>query len=236
MGDYTIEDIRRKVQDLSRDQEWNHFYDLKGVRTRSQHVNSPGYNTAKWKRLEPILSKIIDEEINSVLDVGCSDGYYSIELAKLHKNIAVTGIDLDDLRIQRCKFVKKIFQIQNSSFKTADLYDLMSSKKTHDIVMGLGLLHRVPDLEQCIRDLCSMANKFVVFEFKTLKTSEPSFLHKGGETKSNCLNGLYKIPSISYVKNEMAIHGFSSYIAVEDDNSDLKYPRTIMVGKNESSI
>jgi hypothetical protein len=62
MGDYTIEDIRRKVQDLSRDQEWNHFYDLKGVRTRSQHVNSPGYNTAKWKRLEPILSKIIWRE------------------------------------------------------------------------------------------------------------------------------------------------------------------------------
>lgn len=223
--------IKKKVRELGVTQEWNHQYYLPfGIRTRGTDVNSSGYNLNKWKRLRPILDEVINQESLSILDVGCSDGYYSIELAKSYSRLNVEGVDLDPVRIDRCNFIKDIFQVENCKFSVTDLYDLIESDAKYDIVMGLGLLHRVPDLEGCINDLCSLAKHFVVFEFKTIKTKKSAFVNMGGETKSNKLNGLYKMPSIKYVSDAISMHGFKIHTILEDKSS-LKYPRTIIVGK-----
>lgn len=227
------EEIDLEIKRLSEKQPWNHqFYLPHGLKTREVDIDSPGYNTKKWPRLSSIFKKILGENCKSVLDVGCSDGYYSIQIARENPQTSVLGIDLDSLRIERSNFIKTLAEVENCHFSTLDLYDLISKKTKYDVVMGLGLLHRVPRLEKCIDDLCTLSNRYVIFEFKTYKTKESSYIDQGGKTKSNALNGLYRIPSIKYVEEILERNGFNLHILLED-NSSLNYPRTILVGKNE---
>ena len=230
--------IEKEVIRLSKDQEWNHQYFLPhGVSTRDVDVKSPGYNINKWARLAPIFDEIVKNKVSTVLDVGCSDGFYCIRLGKRYKSLSIKGIDLDDIRIERSNFVKSLVESSNCDFEVLDLYDLMKKKIKYDVVMGLGLLHRVSDLEQCLSDLCSLSNQFVIFEFKSLKEEEDcDFIDFGGATKTNSLNGLYKVPSVRYVQDRLEKYGFKVQSVDIDKSSSLKYPRTILVGKNEQSI
>lgn len=224
------EEIKSEIKRLSESQPWNHqFYLPHGLKTREFDIDSPGYNTNKWLRLSPIFKKILSENCKSVLDVGCSDGYYSIQVATENTQTSVLGIDLDSLRIERSNFVKSLLEVKNCNFSTLDLYELISKNIKYDIVMGLGLLHRVPDLDKCIDDLCSLSNRYVIFEFKTYRSEEPAYIDQTGATKSNTLNGLYKIPSIKYVEERLQKKGFKTHTLLEDDSS-LNYPRTILVG------
>ena len=227
-------EIEEKIHELSLEQPWNHQYHLPhGISTRKDDINSPGYNINKWKRLLEIFSKIIDDKINTCIDVGCSDGYYCIEAAKLFVNTQFTGLDLDPLRIERAKFIKKVLGIPNAEFVHEDLYNLIEKNSKFDLVMGLGLLHRVPDLDRCLKDLSEISNQYLILEFKSLNSELPKFIDHGGVTKSNSLNGLYKTPTVSYVEEKLLCEGFRT-IHVSKDDSNLKFPRTIVVGeKNE---
>ena len=224
-------EIQKKVEELSREQEWNHQYELPfGIKTRNRDINSAGYNINKWQRLLPILVNSIGNRIESCIDVGCSDGYYCVEGAKLLKDTHFTGLDLDPVRIERANFVKNVLEIKNVDFIHEDLYDLISKNLKFDLVMGLGLLHRVPDLDKCIYDLAQVSKKYIILEFKSLKGEGETFLDHGGKTKSNKLNGLYKTPTIDYVKKEIEKSGFVC-THVFEDGSSLRFPRTILIGE-----
>ena len=215
-------------------EEWNHQYVFpNNIKTRKDDVNSPGYNINKWERLKPIFEEIKVEN-KTFLDVGCSDGYYSIELAKLGAK-HVLGSDLDELRIKRANFAKEMLDIDNVDFERLDLYKIPKNK-FYDVTIGLGLLHRIPDMLTCLEKMSEISNTIVV-EFKTYKSADDTFLDHGGKSKSNSLNGLYKTPTISYVCNRLRALGHKNIKIYEDSDSHLNYPRTIIVGsKNEQSF
>ena len=75
--------LRDKVLKLSEKGQWNCCFDFPfNIKTRTKHINSPGYNLNKWPRLSPILKNLLKNN-KTVLDIGCGDGYYSIECAKM---------------------------------------------------------------------------------------------------------------------------------------------------------
>ncbi len=217
-------EIESRVKELSKKEEWNHSYELPyDIRTRHTDVDSPGYNPNKWKRLEPILDSIGIEN-KSVLDIGCSDGYFSIECARKTSE-RVLGIDLDPFRIERANFINEIFGLSNVKFDVVDLYDI--PEDGFDVVLGLGLLHRVPDIDQCMKKIASIG-RYALLEFKTLKGDSPLIEGGGGKTKSNQYNKLYSIPTQSYVINKMQEFGMSDYLIFGDFGS-LTYKRSIIL-------
>ena len=131
------DEIIKKIEQLKEpgNEEWNHqFYLPENIKTRIKDINSPGYNINKWDRLRPIIKKLNPKE-KTFLDIGCSDGFYSIEIAKLGAK-HVLGSDLDDLRINRAKFIKEVLKIKNVSFESLDLYKI-SEGKEYDVVISL---------------------------------------------------------------------------------------------------
>ena len=140
---------------------------------------------------------------------------------------SVLGIDLDPLRVERSNFAKEIYDLKNIEFKVADLYELEDELK-FDIVLGLGLIHRVPDIRLCLSQLASLGEN-IVLEFKTLNSSESRCEYHGGKTKSNKYNGLHYIPTKKYVIDSMLKYGFDEYDVIEDKNSGLNYKRTIII-------
>jgi len=223
------DELQRRIKELS-ESDWNHYFELPhGLVTRSSHINSPGYCITKWQRLKPLLESI-DVTDKTVIDIGCSDGYFCIETAKLGAK-HVHGTDVDDIRIRRANLVKEVMNIKNVSFDAISLYDSPVDKK-YDVALGLGLLHRVPDIEGCIEYLGNVADTLVL-EFKMFKDSRNICYNPQQETKSNSYNKLYGVPTKSFVETRLEKMGFTNNKFIFDEVSHLNYPRTILISSKE---
>jgi predicted RNA methylase len=214
-------DIQKQISDLS---PWNHLYEFDGIKTRKD-IDSPGCNIRKWKRLEDVFNKCSIKN-KSVIDVGCSDGYFSIKMKEFGAE-KVLGIDPDEKRIKNANFAKDFFDLDRVEFLPVDIYDLFYDQVKYDVSVALGFLHRIPDIYKALETLCRISDT-VVLEYKTLRDERPVCLWGGGQVKHNKLNQLYFIPSISFVKGVMSDFGFQS-IYIDLDKSKLNYKRTIQV-------
>jgi len=224
-----IDHIKEKVLEFAEKEEWNHqFYLPAGIKTRLTDINSPGYNINKWRRLDPIIEKL-NPKGKTILDIGCSDGYYSIQCAKKGIKYAV-GIDPDPLRIERANFIKDVLEINNIKFEIKDLYKLKENKK-YDIILGLGLLHRIPNILRCLEKMSKLSNTLIL-EFKTYNSLADVCISGEKEMKSNKYNKLHSIPTQTFVRKRMEDFGFKNNVFF-DDNSHLNYKRTILVSSKE---
>ena len=211
-----IATIRKRIKDFASEQEWNHQYHLSdGIRTREKDVDSPGYNTVKWERLRPILDKI-NLSGKKVLDVGSSDGFYAIKCALLGAD--VLGIEIDELRVDRANFMQKVLDVSNVSFISKSLYDFEGEK--FDVILGLGLLHRIPNMHEFLKKASAMSDTLndEVFDGKK-------------QTKLNNYNTLHGIPTNKFVKNRLVDLGYTSFDFILDKDSHLTFKRTICVAK-----
>tara|TARA_R110000824_G_scaffold198336_3_gene382323 strand:+ start:2325 stop:2996 length:672 start_codon:yes stop_codon:yes gene_type:complete len=220
----TDEQLRSRIEELAENGQWNCCYKFpNNINTRTYHVDSPGYNLNKWKRLEPLLDNI-NLTGKTVIDIGCGDGYYAIQCAKKEAKY-VLGIDIDSLRIKRGILAKEVFNLNNVNFKCIDLYN--DSIKEFDIVMGLGLLHRLPDIEKCLQKMSLIAST-IVLEFKGTQDSKNLQLNQ--QAKHNKYNKLYSIPSIEYIKQVLKKYNYNTFKTCLDTTSNLRFKRHIIVG------
>jgi SAM-dependent methyltransferase len=227
------DEIQKKVTEYSSVEEWNHNYLFPfGITTKNDDKVSPGNNVNKWKRLNKIF-KNINILNKSIIDVGCSDGYYSNKCALLGAKY-VLGIDPDDLRINRAKFASEILKIKNVGFKNLDIFNNHLNDKNFDIVLALGILHRVPDLYGFLKRLTELGD-ILILEFKTFETSDSLSKWGGGETKLNKFNRLFFIPSIQLV-TDLLDHLNFDIKEVDRDNSKLKYKRTIITAQKKKIL
>lgn len=218
-------ELQRKVFELSENGEWNCYFEFPfGIKTRTNHINSPGYNVNKWRRLKPFIKELLIND-KTLIDIGCGDGYYAIECAKMGFD-HVVGSDIDTLRIKRAKLAKQVFDLDNVDFKSIDLYKDEIEK--FDIAMALGLLHRIPDIEDCLRKMSQIADTLIL-EFKTYDTEKAEYLNKYEQSKSNEHNKLYSIPSVNFVKSFLQSMGYTDFNILPDKDSNLRYKRSIVI-------
>ncbi len=160
--------IERTVRILGEQQPWNHNFELPhGVQTRPGVQVSQGKNLVKLARLQPILDDI-DLAQKTVLDVGCNEGFFSIHMAKA--GAQVLGIDIDEKRIAKARFVKEILGLGNEvTFNVMDIYsDEFKSLRRFDLCLCLGFIHRVPDPFRALAALADRSDT-IIFEWKALK-------------------------------------------------------------------
>ena len=226
-------EIQEKVNEFSEVEDWNHYYEFPyNIKTLKKLPDSPGNNLNKWNRLKQVL-KTIGIKNKSIIDIGCSDGYYSNKCAKLGaKN--VLGIDLDDLRIQRAKFSSEILKLENVEFKNLDIYGTDLDDESFNVVLALGILHRVSDMYGFLKRISELGDTMVL-EFKTFNSKDSVCRWGGAKTKGNEFNNLFFLPSIKFVSDILESLNFN-VVEVKKDNSKLKFKRTIIVAKLKKTI
>lgn len=217
------EHFQRKVDELGKNQGWNHYYNFDGVETMKK-IDSPGFNLNKWERMKKAFLR---HSINGVdvLDVGSSDGFFSIEAGKM--GAAVDGIDPDPERVRKANFAKSCSPVQAVDFYCTSIYDF-EPEITYDMTFALGLIHRIPDIYTAL-EVITGCSKSVLLEYKTLDDKRPICLWGGGEKKLNKFNQLYFIPTVSFVEGIMKDFGFGSVYLDKDEESHLNYKRTIQL-------
>ena len=129
-----------------------------------------GYLYSTTKRLscrianQRITDAILDIAMirgKRVIDIGCGDGTYTIELLQAGAG-EVVGVDAAESAVEcargKAKGLNKIF------FHTADIYSLGEPEKRYDIAILRGILHHLYEVEKAIRCISNVADEIIVLE------------------------------------------------------------------------
>jgi 2-polyprenyl-3-methyl-5-hydroxy-6-metoxy-1,4-benzoquinol methylase len=113
------------------------------------------------RRISEAIIALADLNGKRVLDIGCGDGVYSIELLKAGAR-EVVGVDAAEKAIQCAQ--KKSEGLQGIRFQTADIYRLEQPEQRYDVAIVRGILHHLYEADKAIQVISRVADEIIVLE------------------------------------------------------------------------
>lgn len=106
------------------------------------------------------------------LDVGCHEGYYAVELAKLGVR-SVLGVDVREDSLQKARFVARAMALTNVTFEVSDAEELATrTPGPFDLTLALGLLYHVENPMRCLRNISAVTGRAAVIETQVIEEVE----------------------------------------------------------------
>src|SRR4051812_22291240 len=127
--------IPQRIAELG---EWFHNIDLRGHPTAPHHFLGD-YPAVKWRRFASALPA--DLRGQTVLDVGCNGGFYSIELKRRGAD-RVVGIDWDERYLAQARFAAETSGVA-IEFRRLSVYDVAALRERFDVVLFMGVLYHL---------------------------------------------------------------------------------------------
>lgn len=216
---YSKEELEQAVRRLGQEQAWNHAFELPhGVWTAPPKQTSRGKNLVKWERIRGYLEQI-DLTGKRVLDVGCNDGFFSVQMTRAGAK-EVVAIDISEHRINKARFVLDVLGIDNARVERLDIYDdRLKDLRRFDFMLCLGFLHRVPDLYGAVEVLTGISD-MILFEWKAYRRGNPElplleFDGRMSVPEDPYSRGFFR-PSIGAMKAMLRINGFEWFCVADD--------------------
>ena len=101
-----------------------------------------------------ILSQLVDADIKSLADVGCSNGYLTNLISEKFQISQVIGLDNDE---ENLGIAKKLYP--DIQFKPVNLNQKAEAEAKYDIVTCLETLEHVGNLNQALQNILSITEK-----------------------------------------------------------------------------
>lgn len=214
-------EIKFLVEEFENKQPWNHNFTLPGnIETRAGDFKSPAKNYNKLKRLEEVFAAI-DLNNKMVLDIGCNEGFFTLEMA--NRGATVTGLDVDEVRLEKAEFIRALLSPTNSiNFLCKNFLSDDVNVGCADVVLCLGFLHRVPDPISAISKLATMGN-ILIFEWKAHPTGTPNYpsavFTQQPINQADNYGTEYWLPSVDAVKAILSRYGFNKTYLLKNPGS-----------------
>jgi SAM-dependent methyltransferase len=212
------EEVERKVRELGVEQPWNHDFELcEGVHTAPGVQRSQGKNTVKLARLKPLF-EAIGLRGKRVLDIGCNEGFFALYMAA--QGASVIGIDIDERRIAKARFVQSLIGTGDVDLRVTDIYSpAFAVLPTSDVCVCLGVIHRVPDPVSALSAIAKKAD-MLVLEWKALKFGphDEAFAYFTAKPvdEQDFYGTEYWLPSFAAVERILARLGFTHFHRVDE--------------------
>ena len=114
-----------------------------------------------WRQIAPHLPA--DLTGWRALDIGCASGFLAFELAK--RGAWVTGIATDPHRLSQAQETAERLGLgSRTEFRLMQVYDLASTWETYDLVLFLGVFHRLRYPLLALDIVARKAKKLLVFQ------------------------------------------------------------------------
>jgi SAM-dependent methyltransferase len=95
---------------------------------------------------------LVDKRCKNVLDVGCGEGVFTFEMAKILESGTVTGIDIDKDVLARNGRLKDKLGLSKCSFKFGDILKF-EDKNKYDLVVTVDNLEHIEDDVGALRQM-----------------------------------------------------------------------------------
>ena len=173
-SNYSKEEIKKH---LEQNDTWYHAMNINGIQTKSTRTSSQ-YQT--W------VSQIIPDDLTgkSILDLGCSDGFYSFLCEQRNANrilaIDYEGFDKHKIMSESGKKVnannfelyKKLLD-SKVEYRKLDVYNIDLIKETFDFVLFFGLYYHLENLISALKKIYSVVNDSVFLAGHILESENP---------------------------------------------------------------
>ena len=133
--EWTPEQIQQRVRDLG---QWFHNLNLRGVSTAPDHFLGD-YPAVKWSRFAHALPADLSGQ--TVLDIGCNAGFYSIEMKRRGAE-RVVGIDSDEKYLAQARFAAEVYGV-DIDFRRMSVYEVAALGEQFDLVLFMGVLYHL---------------------------------------------------------------------------------------------
>jgi tRNA (mo5U34)-methyltransferase len=130
--------LEQKIAELG---PWFHNFQLAdGVWTNPAGGPGPQYPDGRWQIIRPLLPHV---SAKSVLDIGCSSGFFSLKLKELGAGY-VLGVDAGEQpkAIDQARFAARTLGL-DVDFQILSVYDLDRIGREFDIVLFMGVLYHL---------------------------------------------------------------------------------------------
>jgi tRNA (mo5U34)-methyltransferase len=184
------------LAELKRLEPWFHCIDIgNGLATKSRSaVGEPvEHPRPTWERVKACLPDDLSGQ--TILDVGCNAGFYSIEM-KRRGAARVLGIDSQRDLIRQAVFVRKVTQL-DIDYQRMSVYDLdPRDVGQFDITLALGLIYHCKHLVLALEKLFLVTRSLLVLETAIYppRKSPGSFVYPVG-------GGQSKLHPLAYIEN-----------------------------------
>lgn len=115
------------------------------------------------ERLTKAVRQIADLKSKRVIDIGCGDGKYTLELTALGPAY-ILGADAAKSAVNCASKKAKELGIRNIEFRVIDFYNLQALGERFDTAIVRGVLHHLYDLEKAVAAVSKIADEVIVIE------------------------------------------------------------------------
>jgi ubiquinone/menaquinone biosynthesis C-methylase UbiE len=177
-----------------------------------------------WKGTDRLIEllDIEDMEKPKILEVGCSTGYVTRYVA--HKfDCEIIGVDLSTLLLDIAEEESRKLNLNNISFKYANVENLPFSDSTFDILYGEAITALVPDPIKVLKEynrVLRPGGKIATLDLFMKESLSDEFAEETNEMMSNVIGTQVKIRNLQEWKQIFKESGFSS-INIYDYYEDL---------------
>lgn len=185
------------ISEISRLEPWFHCIDLgDGLLTKSKSaIGEPTeHPRPTWDKVRVCLPDHLSGQ--TVLDVGCNAGFYSIEM-KRRGATRVLGIDSQRELIRQANFVRGVLAL-DIDYRRMSVYDLDPRELGQfDITLALGLIYHCKHLVMALEKLFLVTRSLLVLETAIYPPREapPPFVYPVGGTEPT-------LHPIAYIENQ----------------------------------
>jgi 2-polyprenyl-3-methyl-5-hydroxy-6-metoxy-1,4-benzoquinol methylase len=107
-----------------------------------------------------------------IVDIGCLEGYFSIECAL--QGADVLGIDGKLLNLRKCEFVRSVLGVKRATFELRDAMKVTrESSGEFDFVLALGLLYHLEDPYTFLANVAGLCTGFAVIDTHVALENQP---------------------------------------------------------------
>jgi cyclopropane fatty-acyl-phospholipid synthase-like methyltransferase len=121
----------------------------------------------RWQAIDSLLT---EHDCHSLVDLGCSEGYYVLQAARRGLEVCV-GVDFDLRRMWTCQSQVVLNDLHHASFLMSEVTpELVTALPRFDAVIFLSVLHHImyeksPEYaREIITGLAKKTNKVMIFE------------------------------------------------------------------------
>lgn len=171
------------------------MYDAMASSYGLEYQNSVGYYFM-WRKIKAVLDLGCFSEGADLLEVGCANGPYTFEFARL--GFKMTGLDLSERNIEEANKRAKVKDINNAKFIVGDAEKLLFPDNTFEGIISISTLRYVPNLQKAINEMYRVVQegKNIAIDFPNKRSPWFNYLKPG-------LMGKKHIHDHQYTTNEI---------------------------------
>lgn len=179
---YNREQIQKELDEIkSKYGEWNFDIPLPyGIWTKG----NLGEPHTRLKRIVQIINDLSKKPISEcrILDLGCSDGMFSIEFAMQGAN--TIGVEAREGTIKKAIFSKDVLGLKNLEFRQDDVRKVsVKSYGQFDIIVCSGIFYHLSAEEafNLVSTMFEMTNRLLVLDVRVAFEAKERVLHEKNE-------------------------------------------------------